>query len=116
MALELILIVFFIFIIINHILNNIVFPTIESMECNPNSKSKKSVCFQKKMEENKENVNMIENSTNDLITKMKNVINKQKNNNKTIQKNEEGIRKLNNANEGRAVDNSDACAKYPESC
>ena len=116
MLLDLILIVFFIFIIINHILNNIVFPKIEAMTCNPNSKSKKSVCFEKKMEENKENVNLIENTTNNLIKKLNDITSKHKNNVKTIKENKDGIRKINNSNEGRGVDNSKACAKYPEAC
>jgi len=120
MPLELLLIVFFIFIIINHILTNQLFPKIEyiieGMTCNPNTQSKKSVCFQNSMKENKTNISSIENTTKSLMKKFSNLKNTFNKNRETITTNKTNMQKIIDVENGKGVDNSDACAKYPDAC
>lgn len=120
MAFELILIAFFIFIIMNHLLNNLLFPKIEDMiegmTCNPNKQSKRNVCFEKATEINSKELYDVENTTSDLEKKLANVIKNINNNEKTIFKNRKNIGKIIDTNNGKGVDNEEACAKYPEAC
>ena len=120
MNLVIILIVFFIFIIINHSLTNNLLPfverKIEAMTCNPNAQSKKSVCFNQKMEENRNSVSDIEYTTKKLLKKVSNLFSASEGNSKSIKKTETSIRNIKNSNEGRGIDNSEACAKHPEAC
>ena len=120
MNLVIILIVFFIFIIINHSLTNNLLPfverKIEAMTCNPNQQSKKSVCFNQKMKENRKSVSDIEYATKKMLKKVSNLFGASKTNSKNIKKTEKNIRNIKNSNEGKAIDNSEACAKHPEAC
>ena len=119
MDLSIPLIIFFIFIIINDMFMNNIFPfieTIEAMTCNPNKQSIKSVCFNKKMEENKRLVSNIEYTTSKLLKKTSDLLGISKKNANNVKKTEQNIRNIKNTNEGRAIDNSEACAKHPEAC
>ena len=115
-----VLIIFFLFLIINHFLHNIVFPKaetmIEAMTCNPNEASKRSACFKKKIDENKSIVSQAEKTVNDLLTQIKTSVNNVKKNSETIDKTKINIQKIKNSKEGRGVDNSSACEKHPEAC
>ena len=120
MNIELILIIFFLFIIINHILTTNIFPqverVIEGMTCNPNEQSKKSACFEKKMEENKTIVSTMEDSISTLSKNIKDLIAQNDGHKKKIEETQANIRKIKNSQEGRAVDNSGACEKHPQAC
>ena len=120
MAFELILIAFFIFIIMNHLLNNLLFPKIENMiegmTCNPNKQSKRKACSEKATENTIKELYDVENTTSDLEKKLANVIKNINNNEKTILKNRKNIGKLIDIENGKGVDNEEACAKYPEAC
>ena len=101
-----VLIIFFLFLIINHFLHNIVFP----------KASKRSACFKKKIDENKSIVSQAEKTVNDLLTQIKTSVNNVKKNSETIDKTKINIQKIKNSKEGRGVDNSSACEKHPEAC
>jgi hypothetical protein len=119
MDISILLIIFFMFLIINHMFMNNLFPfieTIEAMTCNPNKQSVKSVCFNKKMEENKKLVKTIEYTTSKLVKKISDLIGISKKNTTNSKKTEKNIRNIKNTNEGRGIDNSEACAKHPEAC
>ena len=120
MNIHLLLIVFFLFLIINHLLTTFVFPkaeyVVEAMTCNPNKSSKESECFKKKMSDNKSMIAEAETSIKDLMDKMKGLISNSKKQVNRIAETKKNITKLKNSEEGRGVDNSDACAKHPEAC
>jgi hypothetical protein len=120
MNVQILLIIFFLFIIINHLLNHIIFPNIEqfveSMECNPNKKSKNSVCFKKKMSDNKSMIIELQSTMKDLMEKATKLVSSNKGHNSKITQTTKNITKLKNSEEGRGVDNSDACKKHPEAC
>ena len=118
--LEILLIIFFLFLIINHVLNKTIFPTteyiIESMTCNSNKSSKESECLKKRMDENKNTIIDTETTINDMISKITELISTNKKQITKINETKKNIIKLKNSEEGRGVDNSDACSKHPEAC
>lgn len=120
MTFEIILIIFFIFIIMNHLLTNLLFPKIENiiegMTCNPNKQSKQNSCSQKNTEKTYQEVYDIENTTSKLEKKLANLIGNINNNEKTIMKNRKNIGKIIDTENGKGVDNKEACAKYDEAC
>ena len=120
MNVHILLIIFFLFLIINHILFSIVFPNveymIEGMTCNPNKSSKESECFKKKMSGSRNILINVETTIKDLMKKVKTLISTSKKQMDKITQTKKNIAKLKNSEEGRGVDNSDACNKHPEAC
>lgn len=120
MNIHILLIIFFLFLIINHLLTNMVFPNvehvIEGMTCNPNKSSKQSVCFKKKLSDNRNMIIEVQTNMKDLMEKINKLISTSKNQTGKITQTKKNIVKLKNAEEGRGVDNSDACKKHPEAC
>lgn len=58
----------------------------------------------------------IEKKISILLNKIKKKEDFMKNNSKSIDSNEANIRKMQAAATGKAIDNSKACAKYPDAC
>ena len=51
-----------------------------------------------------------------LVKKISDLIGISKKNTTNSKKTEKNIRNIKNTNEGRGIDNSEACAKHPEAC
>lgn len=120
MNIHILLIIFFLFLIINHLLTNLVFPkaesVVEAMTCNLNKSSKRSACFNKKMSENRDMVVDTETIIKDLMSTVNKLISTSKKQIDKIAQTKKNITKLKNSEEGRGVDNRDACKKHPEAC
>ena len=120
MNVHVLLIIFFLFLIIHHLLTTIVFPNVEKvvegMKCNVNKRAKQSECFKKRMSENQSMIVTVETNIEDLMKKVTNIVSKVNSNTKKIKSTKGSIINIKNAEEGRAVDNKEACKKHPDAC
>ena len=73
-------------------------------------------CEKITLNKNLEKSNAIEKNLSLLINKIKKKEELIKKNSKSIDSNEAKIRKMQAAASGKAIDNSKACAKYPDAC
>ena len=84
--------------------------------CKINKNKPNEQCEKITLDKNRNKSMAIEKKISTLLNKINKTEDFIKNNSKSIDSNESNIRKMQAAATGKAIDNSKACAKYPDAC
>lgn len=103
--------IFFFGLIMFNVQTKIVEPLCKLDKNKPNTQCEKIT-----LEKNKIKSSQLEKKIATILNKINKTEDFIKNNSKSIDSNESNIRKMQAAATGKAIDNSKACAKYPDAC